>query len=435
MAVEIYVNKMSEHMETAEIIQWLAGEGDVVAEHQPILEVMTDKFTVELESPAAGVLAGIRPGCVAGATVPVGEAIAFIVKPGENAPRLSPFAGAQPTLEVQASPHVAAPPAGAANGEGAGRVKSTPVARKMARDAGIDIESLVGSGPGGRVMEADIAAAIAARTQPPAQPAPMLTPPRATTEPVAATVVQPSPSPLATPSSAPVGASDSWVALTPFQRITGERMRESVLNAPQFALEVRADATNLLWLREALDGRITLEARARLTLTGLLVKVVAAALERHPRVKAQFVDGKLLQRGDCNVGVAVGTDQGLVVPVVRQANLKTLAHVTAELAGFQEKARTMHFAAEDLAGGTITLSNLGMYGIERFAAIVNPPQAAILAAGAVVRTPVAMADDTVAVKPLMALTLTVDHRVLDGVQAARFLADLKERVEKPYFLI
>ncbi len=435
MAVEFYIHKMSEHMESAEIIQWLVAEGQPVQAHQAIVEVMTDKFAVELEAPQAGILAGIRPGCVKGATVPVGQPIAFIVQAGETAPVLPPFGDTASSQEA-ANGAVAvagiAESATAVDPEGVGRVRSTPVARRMAKDLGVDIELVRGTGPGGRVVEADIRMFAAARS---AQPAPVS--PDADLAPI-------SPAPFTAPARVPTAPSVSahagengirWQELTPIQRITGERMRESVVNAPQFALEVSADATNLLWLQEALGDRIALQARARLSLTGLLVKIVAETLLRHPLANAQFTDGKIKLLDDVNVGVAVGTDQGLVVPVIRNAARKDLAAVTAELVTYQEKAGTLHFNAEDLAGGTFTLSNLGMMGIERFTAILNPPQSAILAVGAVTRQPVALANDVVGVRPLLNLTLTVDHRVLDGLQAARFLSDLKQKIEKPYFVI
>lgn len=421
MAVEFYIHKMSEHMESAEIIQWLAAEGQVVASHQPIVEVMTDKFTIELEAPQAGILAGIRPGCEKGAIVPVGEPLAYIVQPGEKAPVLPPFGTAPMPASMPAPSAAAAGSTAGLNGEreAPGRVKSTPVARRMAKELGVDIEQLRGTGPGGRVMEADIRAfAEQQHTQAPGKAAP--------------------PPPVQLPASAAPQVPANGVRyqeLTPIQRITGERMRESIVNAPQFALEISADATKLLWLQEALDERITLQARARLSLTGLLVKIAAVTLLRHPRVNAEFSAGKIKLLEEINIGVAVGTDQGLVVPVIRNAAHKELAAVTAELAGFQEKARTLHFSADDLAGGTFTLSNLGMYGIERFTAIVNPPQSAILAVGAATRRPVALPNDTVGVRPVMNLALTVDHRVLDGLQAARFLTDLKQKIEKPYFVI
>jgi pyruvate dehydrogenase E2 component (dihydrolipoamide acetyltransferase) len=302
----------------------------------------------------------------------------------------------------------------------------------MAKELGVDIEQLKGNGPGGRVSEADVRAFVAARdTVQSPTPAPVVLP-----VPAALPIVPtPSVAPAA-PTPVPTAAgSFHWAELSPIQRITGERMRESVVNAPQFALEISADATNLLWLRDALESRITLEARARLSLTGLLVKLVAATLRNHPRANAEFAGGRVKLHDDINVGVAVGTNEGLVVPVIRQTDGKSLAEVTQALATFQEQAKTLHFSADDLAGGTFTISNLGMYGIERFAAIVNPPQSAILAVGAVVKTPVVLANDAVGVRPLLSLTLTIDHRVMDGVQGAAFLAELKEKVEKPYFLI
>ncbi|MBK8047871.1 MAG: 2-oxo acid dehydrogenase subunit E2 [Anaerolineales bacterium] len=274
----------------------------------------------------------------------------------------------------------------------------------------MDIEQLKGTGPGGRVVEADIRAYLKERAAPASPPPPAVHLP-----------------------SAPAG--DHWQELTPIQRITGERTRESVVNAPQFALELSADATNLLWLRDALDARFTLEARARLSLTSLLVKLVAATLREHPRANAELVQNKLLLHDEVNIGVAVGAENGLYVPVVKAADHKNLPTIVAEVAAFQEKAQKGHFKAEDLAGGTFTISNLGMFGIERFAAIVNPPQSAILAVGAVIKIPVVLPNDVVGVQPRMNLTLTVDHRVMDGVQGARFLAALKEKIEKPYFLI
>jgi pyruvate dehydrogenase E2 component (dihydrolipoamide acetyltransferase) len=318
----------------------------------------------------------------------------------------------------------------------------------MAKDLGVDIELVRGTGPGGRVVEADVRAyaeqrrATSAPAPAPAPvvaapaPQPVVPPSASPSAPLPSAPAAPPVAPLPTPAAAPAsGSGFRYQELTPIQRITGERMRESVVNAPQFALELSADATNLLWLQEALSDRVTLQARARLSLTGLLVKIVAETLLRHPLANAQFADGKLKLLEEINVGVAVGTDHGLIVPVIKHAAAKDLAAITADLAGFQEKARTLHFSADDLAGGTFTISNLGMYGVERFTAIVNPPQSAILAVGAITRQPVALAGDAVGVRPLLNLALTVDHRVLDGLQAARFLADLKQKIEKPYFVI
>ena len=212
-------------------------------------------------------------------------------------------------------------------------------------------------------------------------------------------------------------------------------MRESVVNAPQFALDVAADMTQALWLREQLTERVQAEAGAKLSVTGLLIKVVAAALKRHPRANAEFAGDKLTLHEEINLAVAVGTDDGLVVPVIRDADHKSLAQITAELAAFQEKAKTLRFSAEDLTGGTFTISNLGMYGVDGFRAIINPPQSAILAVGRIVKTPVGLPDDTIALRPMMSLTLTVDHRCMDGVQGARFLAEIKTLLEQPHLLL
>jgi pyruvate dehydrogenase E2 component (dihydrolipoamide acetyltransferase) len=195
------------------------------------------------------------------------------------------------------------------------------------------------------------------------------------------------------------------------------------------------DATNLLWLREALMERIVAETGERLSITALLVKVVAAVLKQYPRANASFEAGKVKLHPHVNVGVAVGTDNGLTVPVIKDADQKPLTQVTLELKTFHEKAQHMRFTTEDLSEGTFTISNLGMYGIDRFSAIINPPESAILAVGRTVKTPVGMPDDTIALRPTMSLTLTIDHRSMDGIQAAKFLAEIKERIEKPYFLL
>ena len=212
-------------------------------------------------------------------------------------------------------------------------------------------------------------------------------------------------------------------------------MLESIQTAPQFALTVNLDVTNLLWLREALMERIVAETGERLSITAILVKIVAAALTQHPRANSSFENGKVKLHAQVNVGVAVGTDDGLVVPVIKAADQKTLAQVTQELKAFQEKAQQLRFTTEDLSGGTFTVSNLGMYGVDRFNAIINPPESAILAVGRTVKKPVGMPDDTIALRPMMSLTLTSDHRSMDGVQGAKFLAEIKEKIEKPYFLL
>ena len=430
MAVEVFIHKMSEHMEFGTLVRWLVAEGERVERRQVIMEVETDKVVAELEAPASGILKGIRSGAVEGAQIPVGEVIAFIAEPDEAVPTLPPFGPAPvipsaapiiPSANGCTHPRNLSPPAApgvpAPAEVEAGPLRATPVARRIARELGVDLARVKGSGPGGRIREEDVRTWASSHT-PPTGVGGL---PGASEAPTAGG---------STVTAAP--GVEGLVELTSIQRVTGQRMLESVQTAPQFSLTSDADVTNLLRLREVLMERILAETGERLSITALLVKIVAAALRHHPRANASFEDGRVRLHPHINVGVAVGTDDGLLVPVVKQADQKSLVQIAQELKTFQDKAHRMRFSLEDLAGGTFTLSNLGMYGVDRFNAIVNPPQSAILAVGRVIKTPVGLPDDVVALRPMMSLTLTVDHRTLDGVQGARFLGEVKERIEKPY---
>lgn len=459
MAVEVFMPKMTDHMESGEIIRWLVKEGDAVEQGQILMEVMTDKVVAEFESPATGILKGIRAGAEDGATIPVGETFAFIAAPDEQVPTLPPLkpaaAEATPTaVEVaQSEPEPAVPAE-------PGQIRATPAVRKLARELGVDLAQVRGTGPEGRIREEDVRAHVEAqkvaateessgtRASPMARriarelgvdlaQVPGTGPGgRIREEDVRAFAEAKKGAPAAPPQPFPAPATaDTWLDLTPIQRLTGQRMLESVQSAPQFALTISADMTNALWLREALMERIVAETGERLSVTALLVKIVAAALRQFPRANASFQNGRLRLQSQINIGVAVGTDDGLVVPVIKEADRLSLAQVNAQIKAFQDKAKKMRFTNDDLSGGTFTLSNLGMYGIDRFDAIINPPQAAILAVGRAIKTPVAMPDDSIALRPMMSLTLTVDHRAMDGLQGAQFLADIKDRIEKPYFLL
>lgn len=455
MAVEVFMPKMTDHMESGEIIHWLVKEGDRVEQGQVIMEVMTDKVVADLEAPASGILKGVRPGAVDGATIPVGETFAYIAEPDEEVPVLPPLAPHAAPATEKPSTVIEATASTSAQTE-PGQVLAAPAVRRLAKELGVDLTLVRGTGPGGRIREEDVYAFVEARKsqeiteEPGAVRASPLARRLARELGVDLTQVRGSgpggrireedvrafaeaQRAQAIPASAAVQA--EWVDLTPVQRLTGQRMLESVHNAPQFALHVNADTTNLLWLREALMERILAETGERPSITALLVRIVAAALKEHPRVNASFEGGRIRLYREINIGVAIGTDDGLVVPVIKAADQKNLLQIVQELKTFQEKARVMRFTSEDLSGGTFTVSNLGMYEIERFNAIINPPQAAILAVGRIIKTPVGMPDDTIALRPVMSLTLTVDHRVLDGVQGARFLSAIKEKIERPYFLL
>jgi pyruvate dehydrogenase E2 component (dihydrolipoamide acetyltransferase) len=453
MAVEVFMPKMSDHMEVGEIIRWLVKEGDQVERGQVIMEVMTDKVVADLEASASGMLKGVREGAVDGAIVRVGETFAFIAEPDEEVPVLPPLApveAKEPTEEAP-SPPPAPVPSVAEGPEQPGPVRATPVARRLAKELGVDLSDVTGTGPGGRIKDEDVRTfAEAQKPKPPEMPTAVKASPVARrvarelgidltqvtgTGPGGRIKEEDVRAYAETLSAIPTEADAEWLELNSIQRLTGQRMLESVQTAPQFALTVNVDATNLLWLREALMERTVAETGERLSITALLVKLVAATLKQYPRANASFEDGRIKLHPQVNIGVAVGTDNGLTVPVIKDADQKPLTQVTLELRTFQEKAQHMRFTAEDLSGGTFTISNLGMYGIDSFSAIINPPESAILAVGRTVKTPVGMPDDTIALRPTMSLTLTIDHRSMDGIQAAKFLAEIKERIEKPYFLL
>ena len=397
MPVEVFIHKMTDHMESGRIIQWLAREGDRVEQHQVIMEVETDKAVAELESPASGILKGIRAGATPGVEVPVGETIAFIAEPGEQVPVLPPLASAG----AQTPSRVTPPEASAQVQIMRPQVRSSPAVRRIARELGVDLSSVTGTGPDGKITEADVRASAARGGTPSVNATTSLTPP----EPV------------------------EWAELNSVQRLTGERMLQSIQTAPQFALTVSADMTNALRLREELTNEIA--AGERLSITVLLVKIIAIALKHQPRANASFEAGRVKLHNRVNVGVAIGAEEGLVVPVIKEADQKPIVQIARELQTFREKARQMRFSTDDLSGGTFTVSNLGMYGIDQFNAIINPPQSGILAVGRVIKIPVALPDNTIAVRPVMNLTLTVDHRAMDGVLGSKFLAEIKERLEKP----
>ena len=283
------------------------------------------------------------------------------------------------------------------------RARATPAVRRIARELNVDLGLLRGTGPDGKITEQDVRAFTIARG------------------------IAPGDHPETFVSPEPV----EWVDLNTVQRITGQRMVQSVQTAPQFAMTISADMTNALQFRKASTHQVAAETGESMSITVLLAKVVATALKHHPRANASFEAGRVKIHKRVNLGLAIGAEEGLIVPVIKDADQKSLAQITRELQIFRQKAHQMRFSTDDLSGGTFTISNMGMYGIDQFNAILNPPQSAILAVGRIINTPIALPENTVTVRPMMNLTLTVDHRVIDGVQGARLLAEIKERLENP----
>ncbi len=448
---DVIMPKLGLTMDEGTVQRWLAEEGDRVEAGQPILEVETDKVVVEVEAPAGGVLG---PRLVAeGQRVPIGTVLARIYAPGQAMPGAVP-PGVPPARAGHAEPDsgIAMAQAGEQRSPGP-PARATPLARKIAAESGIGLERIPGSGSGGRVTAEDVQRAAEAgaghgrrafsspRARKRARELDLDwrslrgTGPRGRV--IERDVLRAAggrrpgavPSPLSLPDVA-------WEIPTAVQRVAAERMAASFGAAPHFYLSAEVSANALLEMRERLGPIVEERVGVRLTLTDLLVRLIAAALREHPRANA-FWDAEGRRVGLCqrvNVGIATATDAGLVVPVLRDADRKGASEIARERSDLVERARSGALRPDDLAGGTFTLTNLGMYRVDMFQAILNPPQAAILAVGRITERPVVVGGEVVP-RPMMTVTLSCDHRVLDGVLGARFLGRVVEMIEEPYHLL
>ena len=391
MANEVKLPRLGQGMEAGTVNKWLKSEGETVEKGEPLFEVDTDKVTQEVESDFAGVLLKI---VLPSGEAPVGQTIAYIGEAGEEvkaepAPKAeTPEPGSEKPNQVREVP--SEPPA---TPSGNGRIKASPLARRIARERGIDLRTLQGTGPEGRIIAEDVERGQLA---------------------------------VPTPAAAvPTGEVES-VPLTNIRKTIARRLT-AAWQAPVFQLTVSADMTRA---NELVSAARELNPDVRVTVTDLLTKVCAHALMRHRDVNVQYTEEALLKFPTANIGIAVAAPQGLVVPVVRSAERLTLAELAVARGDIVSRARESKLTAQDLEDGTFTISNLGMFGIEQFVAVLNPPQAAILAVGATLDTPVAR-EGEVTVRPIMSMTLTVDHRAVDGAEGADFLRTVKQFVEEP----
>ena len=430
MATEVKLPRLGQGMESGTIVRWLKSEGDRVERGEPLYELDTEKVTQEVEAEASGVLLRIA---VPEGEVEVGRTVALIGEQGEQVPedgvpedggtpdRVQPDeAGAEMGVEKPAEAPAREPErrrgreasaafaegigeAAGRGGDGAeasarGRIKASPLARRIARERGIDLSALQGTGPEGRIVAEDVERAAAA----------------------------PSPAPAAAPALAPDGVEE--VPLTTTRRTIARRLTEA-WQAPAFQLRVTADMTRAGELRARLVELVR-EGDPKPTVSDVLTKLVAAALLRHRELNAHFAGEAVRLFPTANVGIAVAAPAGLVVPVIRSAERLTLPEIAAAREDLVGRARAGKLRQADLEDGTFTISNLGMYGVEEFTAVLNPPQVAILAVGAIDERPV-LVDGELEVRPMMALTLTCDHRAVDGAAGAQFLRTLKQLVEEP----
>jgi pyruvate dehydrogenase E2 component (dihydrolipoamide acetyltransferase) len=397
VATEVILPRLGQGMESGTIVRWLKSEGEPVEKGEPLFELDTDKVTQEVEAEANGVLLKIA---VAEGEVPVGQTVAFIGAQGEDVPEVAAAASATPQEDAKPSepePAAQEAPAAAAVASGNGRIKASPLARRMARERGIELSGIRGTGPDGRIVAEDVERAEAGG---------------------------PSAPPLA-PAAVPAGEVER-VPLTNIRKTIARRLTEA-WKIPVFQLQTSADMTRVNALVARLRER---DPDVRVTVTDVLTKISAQALMRHREVNAEFTEDAILLHPSANVGLAVAAPQGLVVPVVHGAERLSLTEIAGVRADVVRRAREAKLRAEDIEGGTFTISNLGMYAVERFTAVLNPPQAAIVAVGATEERVVPVGGET-AVRPMVTLTGTFDHRAVDGAPAAAFLQTLKESLEDP----
>lgn len=426
----VVMPKMGDTMEEGKIITWRKHEGDKIAKGDALAEIETEKVNIEAEAYAAGTLRKIIAH--EGETIPVGQPIALIGEPNEAipaefsgapaatvaaptppAPAPAPASAAQPQAPAAANGRVAvaapaAQPAQAA--QNGGRAFISPIARRIAAERNLDISLIQGTGPGGRIIREDVEAALqagpAVAVRAPAQGA------------VAA------------------GPEVEAVALSQMRKTIAKRLQQSMQTAPHFYVTVSVDATKLVELRAQINEFAEAQPQpVKVSVNDLIVRAVALTLTRMPQVNVSFDGDRLLYKKRIHLGVAVALEQGLIVPVIRDADKRGPLDVARESRRLVEAARAGKLKPDELQGGTFTISNLGMYDVESFTAIINPPEAAILAVGSIVPTPVVDAGRQVVVRDTMKLTLSSDHRALDGATAARFLQQLKRLLEQPMGLL
>ncbi|HEY8627970.1 MAG TPA: dihydrolipoamide acetyltransferase family protein [Gaiellaceae bacterium] len=427
MATEVKLPRLGQGMEAGTIVRWLKSEGDTVEKGEPLYELDTDKVTQEVEAEAGGVLLKIA---IPEGEVAVGKTIALIGEAGEEVteafgegedeqpgaaesdeadesaekPARAPARDAEREVGREASTEAPTEPQQQATTNGqpeanGGRVKASPLARRIARERGVDISALSGTGPEGRVVAEDVERAAASGT------------------------------PTAAPARAAAPSGEVEIEkLTSLRKTIARRMAEA-WQAPAFQIAMSADMSRALALRERMVAMLQ-EGQTKPTISDVLTKVCASALMRHRDVNALFAGDAIELHPSANIGIAVAIPKGLVVPVIQQCERKSIAEIAEARAALVERARSGKLQQADLEGGTFTISNLGMYGVERFVAVLNPPQAAILAVGAAEEKPV-VRDGEVVVRPMLELTLTCDHRSLDGATAAEFLRTVKDFLEEP----
>jgi pyruvate dehydrogenase E2 component (dihydrolipoamide acetyltransferase) len=432
MASEVVMPRLSDSMEEGTILKWLISVGDEVKRGQGLVEIETDKANMTYEADTDGTL--IEVVAEEGDTLPVGDLIARIGAPDEAQAKADGGAEAEAEPEPEEEPE---PPGGeeaepeparslaateeqAAEESGDGRIKASPVARRMARDLGVELTALEGSGPGGRIVKADVEAA--AKEDGRGREEVPVAEPEAEERP---------PEPARARAEAGAKGQAEVVELSRLQQTVSRRMAESKATAPDFALSLDVDMSGCLELRQ----RLKEVADPAPSINDMVVKAAAMALREYPRVNGAYRDGKWELYPNVNVGVAVAAEAALVVPTIFDTDKKSLGEISRQARALIEKVREGKITPPEVAGGTFTVSNLGMYGIERFTAIINPPQAGLLTVGALMKKPaVDQESGRIVARDALTLTLVCDHRILYGAEGAQFLSRVRELLEQPLAL-
>ena len=414
MPVEIVMPKLGLTMTEGLIVEWRKKEGDPVKKGDILFVLETEKVTYEVEAPEDGTLGKIL--VKEQETVPVGAAVAYLLKPGEAAVEVTAAPAAAPKAEAASPAPAAAPAAATAAG---GRVKATPLAKKVAKELGVELAAVAGTGPGGRILREDVEKAKAAGVQAPAAPA-----------------AAPAPAAPAQAPAAPAAAAAEGrlAAFTGMRKTIAKRMLQSKVEAAQAYMGNTVDATRIQALRSELLPFIEKKSGVRITITDLMMKVTGAALREHPVINTRWTDKGVLYLPEVNMGMAMALDEGLIVPVIKNINAKSLGQVARDRVALIEKGKKNSFLPDDIKGSTFTLSAMGMFGLESFTAIINQPENAILAVGAILDKPVALKGEVV-IRPMMSVNLTYDHRTIDGAEAGKFMRTLKEMIEEPLTIL
>jgi pyruvate dehydrogenase E2 component (dihydrolipoamide acetyltransferase) len=428
MATKVHMEALSPTMEEGQVVKWLKAEGDTVASGDILAEIETDKATMELVARGDGELRKILLS--EGGTAPVGEVIAVIAAADEDIAALignggPESAAAPPTTksdqEIEPSaPAAAAPPASPSTAAeppprpADDRIKASPLARRLAGEAGVDLAAVAGSGPGGRIVKRDIEAAALVM-----ESAPVATAGAAS---LAGAGAQP-----------PAEGDFEDVPLSQMRKAIARRLVESIGPVPHFFLTVDVDMTRLGEARRRINGLLEPQGR-KISINDMIIRATAAALRQHPDCNAHWRGDHVRRFHRVHIGVAVAIDDGLITPIVRDAHSKGVAQIGSEVRELAGRAREKKLLPEEYTGATFSISNLGMLGIHEFTAVINPPEAGILAIGAVEDTPVVV-DGAVVVQPRMRITMSCDHRVIDGAQGARFLGTLKAMLEEPAAMV